>query len=145
MLPSSFTSLYNLQTLRCKSCEQLKEFPGDMKDLISLRHLISKGGKQCSQTPREVGKLASLQKLSAFFVGTDNGFGIEELKGLNFLGGKLEIHNLENVRDGIFAKEANLKDKPSIRRLEMHWNDKMLIMVVAVTMQCWKVYNPIKI
>ncbi|OVA10671.1 Leucine rich repeat 4 [Macleaya cordata] len=122
-LPDSFTSLYNLQTLRLKCCYNFEEFPKYMRKLVNLRYLTFSGTYTWAGSTlaiREVGKLSQLQKLTKFFVGKNKGFGIEELKGLNFLGGKLEIHNLENVRD---AMGANLKEKQYICCLKLYWSD----------------------
>ncbi|OVA05164.1 Leucine-rich repeat [Macleaya cordata] len=122
-LPDSVTCIYNLQTLRLRLCSQLKELPRDLRKLINLRHLvISKCRDGWTQMPSEVGKLSRLQTLKVFIVGKDNGYGIEELKGLNLLRGRLEIHNLENVRDGIDAKGATLMEKQNICHLKLNWN-----------------------
>ncbi|KAI3915561.1 hypothetical protein MKW92_043708 [Papaver armeniacum] len=70
-----------------------------------------------------VHKLVNLQYFPVFVVGKDSGFGVEELRDLNHLGGKLHIHNLENVTDRKAAEAGGLKEKRHILRLELHWND----------------------
>lgn len=46
-----------------------------------------------------------------------------ELKNLNNLKGKLEIHNLEKIRDKKVAKSASLFNKPNIQKLKLVWNE----------------------
>ncbi|XP_026457360.1 putative disease resistance protein RGA3 [Papaver somniferum] len=120
--PNSFTCLYNLQTLRLKYCDRLKDFPEGMGKLVSLRHLITSQDESVLM-PREVGKLSCLQTLSVFVVGKDNGFGVDELKDLNLLGGKLTVHSMENIKDAEDAKRANLKEKKNLQNLELLWNN----------------------
>ncbi|RZC81013.1 hypothetical protein C5167_043592 [Papaver somniferum] len=72
--------------------------------------------------PIDIRILNYLQYLPIFVVGTENGFGIQELRNLNILGGKLLIHNLENVSDGNDAEAGNLKEKKHILRMELHWS-----------------------
>ncbi|XP_026419920.1 putative disease resistance protein RGA4 [Papaver somniferum] len=118
--PSSFTKLYNLLTLRVKDCIRLTELPKDIRHLISLKYLIYSEGHQVTQMPRGLRKLSQLQELSTFVVGKGKGCGIEEMKDLNFLGGKHTISRLENVSNSI---GANLKEKKDIRYLALHWGD----------------------
>ncbi|KAI3835310.1 hypothetical protein MKW98_020426 [Papaver atlanticum] len=116
--PSSFTKLYNLHTLRVKDCIRLTELPKDIRHLINMKYLIFSDGHQVTQMPRGLRKLSQLQELSTFVVGKGKGCGIEELKDLNFLRGKLTVSRLENVRNSI---GANLKEKKDIRYLALHW------------------------
>ncbi|RZC89103.1 hypothetical protein C5167_030797 [Papaver somniferum] len=53
----------------------------------------------------------------------DNGFGVDELKDLNLLGGKLTVHSTENIKDAEDAKRANLKEKKNLQNLELLWNN----------------------
>ncbi|KAI3854979.1 hypothetical protein MKW92_049657, partial [Papaver armeniacum] len=97
IFPSSFSQLYNLQTLRLKGC-YLKQLPKDMRKLISLEYILfSNESKLIAEMPRDVSRLNKLKKLSVFIVGTGKGSGIEELKDLNLLGGKLIIENLGSL------------------------------------------------
>ncbi|XP_026385182.1 putative disease resistance protein RGA3 [Papaver somniferum] len=123
-LPNSITTLYHLQSLILKNCFELKDLPRGMKKLINLRHLIickSQANAWIPPMPREVRNLSCLRYLPVFVVGKDSGFRIEELRDLNLLAGKLQIHNLENVRDGNDAHGACLKDKQHIVRLDLYW------------------------
>ncbi|KAI3873360.1 hypothetical protein MKX03_003229, partial [Papaver bracteatum] len=96
--PSSFCQLYNLQTLRLKGCRYIKELPKDMRKLIGLEYFIfsEKGNNQLTQMPKKVSRFSKLKELSVFIVGIGKGYGIEELKHLNLLTGKLVIKNLGN-------------------------------------------------
>lgn len=119
-LPSSFTALYNLQTLNIKRCNYLKDFPKDMRKLTKLRYLLSGGYPML----KNAGLFTSLVCLPVFVVGnkSQQGFGIQELRDLNLLSGKLKICNLENISNGVDAEQGGLKEKQHILRLELHWS-----------------------
>ncbi|TYH81805.1 hypothetical protein ES332_D02G011300v1 [Gossypium tomentosum] len=91
VLPQSITKLYMLQTLRFMGCREIA-FPDGLRNLISLRHLIS------------------LQTLPMFFV-RDNELHLDALECLNELGGQLKICDLQSVRDTDEAGKANLRLK----------------------------------
>lgn len=128
-LPDSFSSLYNLQTLVLKNCFKLKDLPQGMSKLSSVRHLIickTRTNEWIPPMPSQLRNLSCLHYLPLFIVGNKkNGFGIEELRDLNLLGGKLQINNLENVIDGKDAEGGHLKEKQEILRLELHWMARM--------------------
>ncbi|GFQ04345.1 putative disease resistance protein rga3 [Phtheirospermum japonicum] len=94
-LPDSMGELYHLQTLR-EEMSNLEKLPDSLSCLISLRHLhISYCGEK--------------------------GCGISELGCLKNLKGKLEIRNLEQVRDINESKRADLLGKPGICELRLVW------------------------
>nr|POE80216.1 putative disease resistance rpp13-like protein 1 [Quercus suber]POE80218.1 putative disease resistance rpp13-like protein 1 [Quercus suber] len=70
-----------------------------------------------------MGKLRSLQNLSALCVGKEkhSGSSIKELGELPHLSGSLCISNLENVYQTRDAKEVNLKDKKGLSELKLKW------------------------
>ncbi|KAI3860383.1 hypothetical protein MKX03_032128, partial [Papaver bracteatum] len=118
-LPSSFTTLYNLQTLILKNCGMLNNLPEDMGKLTKLSHLITSNRRNICGCLRS---FTSLIYLPVFVVGNKNeGCGIEELRDLNLLSGKLRISHLENVSNGKDAKEGGIKEKQNILRLDLHW------------------------
>ncbi|XXG41137.1 hypothetical protein AAC387_Pa01g1671 [Persea americana] len=121
-LPKSTTRLYHLQTLILDECLFLEELPSDLSNLVNLRHLrlcVSPGSP--FSIPPRIGTLKGLQTLSYFNVGKENGRGINELKDLIHLRGYLCISELENVVNVEEAKEAQLKNKQKIDRLELQW------------------------
>ncbi|CAL8991937.1 unnamed protein product [Prunus brigantina] len=117
-LPNSIGKLYNLQTLRATYCD-LEEFPKDVQNLINLRHVYCD-----EETKFPAGVLGRLTLLRALPY-QDNwvkGTEIEELAALNRLKGKLNIYELEDVRNGDEARIAKLKDKKNVRGLTFSWS-----------------------
>ncbi|KAL3641599.1 hypothetical protein CASFOL_012414 [Castilleja foliolosa] len=118
-LSDSTGELYHLQTLRVGNYLSEK-LPDSLSCLISLRHLHI---PRNTVLPHEIGKLTSLQALPYFRVGGEKGCEISELGNLKDLKGKLEIDNLENVRDKIEAMSANLIQKSGICVLKLVWDE----------------------
>ncbi|GKV37113.1 hypothetical protein SLEP1_g45177 [Rubroshorea leprosula] len=118
-LPKSVSKLYNLQTLRFTGCNSLEKLPSGIENLVSLRHIYFDE----SYVPSSIGKLASLQTLPLFVVGTEKGRTIEELKSLNQLRGKLKICKLELVSSQSEAREARLEDKGELIKLQFVWSE----------------------
>jgi len=67
--------------------------------------------------PEHIGRLSSLEILTDFIVGKDQGEIIGELGGLVHLKGCLRISGLDNVASGAHASAANLSAKKHIDEL----------------------------
>ena len=132
VLPSSITRLVNLHTLKLDHCKKLKELPIDIEKLVSLKHLEIKSCFNLTHMPYGIGQLTSLQTLSLFVVSKDpigsskRCGGLAELNKLKDLRGKIEIKNLELVKDAISeTKAANLKEKQHLSDLSLSWNFRL--------------------
>ena len=120
-LPESICALYNLQTLILFMCGHLNELPSRIENLINL-HCLDIRWAGLKELPCHIGHLKCLQYLSDFIVGLKSGTRIEELKELSDLKGIFTISNLQNVKCGRDAMEANLKDKRYIDELVLKWD-----------------------
>jgi hypothetical protein len=120
-LPESISSLYNLQTLILKGCSRLIKLPEKIENLVNLRHLDITNVNSIKEMPVGIGELKSLQTLTNFVVGKDNGSKIGGLMNLKFLQGRLCISRLENVLDAEDARRANLNGKKNLDELAMKW------------------------
>ncbi|KAK4381345.1 putative disease resistance protein RGA3 [Sesamum angolense] len=119
--PESICQLYNLQTFRAFRCYKLQELPSQLRNLISLRHLVV-DWENNFKMPIEIGKLTCLRTLKFFNVGNENGRRIEELGYLKNLKGEIAIHKLEHVNGKEEAARACLTEKPNIHKLKLVWN-----------------------
>ncbi|XP_042485396.1 putative disease resistance protein RGA4 [Macadamia integrifolia] len=120
-LPESLSNLKHLQTLILHYCPYLQKLPAQLSTMSSLRHLDICGCGSLRQMPIGIGKLIHIQTLSMFIVGKKSGYCINELKGLN-LRGELQIRDLENVKNSVDAKEANLMEKRNLNWLTLSWS-----------------------
>ncbi|PWA47891.1 disease resistance protein RGA1 [Artemisia annua] len=120
VLPNSIIKLHLLQTLKMLWCSNFKKFPEGMRNLISLRHLEF---RENVISPKDVGQLTSLRTLSSFTVGREKGCQIGELGRLKHLGGKLYIHNLEEVGSKEEAILADLVGKKNVYQINFCWNE----------------------
>ncbi|MED6178901.1 hypothetical protein PIB30_111915, partial [Stylosanthes scabra] len=94
--------------------------PVSMQDLVNLRHLDTRG-TFLNEMPIGMSKLKSLQFLSNYVVGKDEGNKIRELGALANLQQSICIFNLENVVNSNEASEARMSDKDGIDLLELYW------------------------
>ncbi|KAL4614017.1 hypothetical protein ACB092_07G025000 [Castanea dentata] len=120
VLPVSTTCLLNLQTLKLDHCDDLCELPKGMKHMKSLMYLGIIGCHSLTRMPEGMGQLTCLQSLSFFIAGKKNGYQVSELKGLN-LRNNLTIKELDNVRNSMEAKNANLIGKQNLHSLRLFW------------------------
>ena len=91
-----------------------------MGELVNLRHLDISGTNLIEMPPR-IGKLKSLQTLSAFILGKNGDSGINELRKLRQLKGSLSVLKLENAVHYGDDLEANLNDKLQLNELLLKW------------------------
>ncbi|KAJ6948395.1 disease resistance RPP13-like protein 1 [Populus alba x Populus x berolinensis] len=123
-LPESVSTLINLQTLKLYGYRKLNKLPQGTGNLINLCHLDITDTDNLLEMPPWMGSFTGLQKLSQFIVGKKEGCGIEELKGLQNLEGRLSIMALHNVIDARHAGHANLRGKHNLDELELEWFTK---------------------
>ncbi|KAB2616757.1 disease resistance RPP13-like protein 1 [Pyrus ussuriensis x Pyrus communis] len=94
-LPTSITTLCNLQTLLLENCYNLKVLPVDMSNLITLRHLHISKIYLLEGMPPHLGRLTNLQSLPYFVVGKGSDqSGIREIGSANLIG-KERLDSLE--------------------------------------------------
>ncbi|KAM3741737.1 hypothetical protein ACB098_07G019500 [Castanea mollissima] len=120
VLPESTTCLLNLQTLKLDGCRSLCKLPKGMKYMKNLMYLGITSCSSLTRMPEGIGQLTCLQSLSCFIVGKEKGYQVSELKGLN-LRNRLTIKELDNVRNSVEAKNANLIGKQNLHSLSLVW------------------------
>ncbi|KAJ0478797.1 putative P-loop containing nucleoside triphosphate hydrolase, leucine-rich repeat domain superfamily [Helianthus annuus] len=120
-LPENVGNLYNLQTLIVSGCRGLTKLPKSFLNLKRLRHLDLRHSP-LEKLPLGIGELESLQTLTKIIIEGDDGFAINELKGLTNLHGEISIEGLHKVQRAKHAQEANLSLK-KITGLELQWVD----------------------
>ncbi|XP_021979842.1 putative disease resistance RPP13-like protein 1 [Helianthus annuus] len=122
VLPENIGNLYNLQTLIVFGCKSLTKLPESFSKLKKLRHFDIRDTPLLEKLPLGIGELESLQTLTNIIIEGDDGFAINELKGLTNLHGKVSIEGLHKVQSAKHAREANLSQK-KITGLELQWVD----------------------
>ncbi|XP_058107373.1 putative disease resistance RPP13-like protein 1 [Magnolia sinica] len=119
-LPEELIDCINLQSLIINYCRFLKRLPREMGKLISLRHLKFRG-TELKYLPKGIGRLTSLQTLTKFIVGGNDGCELGELKHLNLLRGRLDIYQLQKASSQEEAKQAELNEKMHLHTLSLHY------------------------
>ncbi|KAF5775832.1 putative P-loop containing nucleoside triphosphate hydrolase, leucine-rich repeat domain superfamily [Helianthus annuus] len=118
-LPENVGNLYNLQTLIVTKCRGLTKLPKSFLNLKRLRHFDIRD-TPLEKLPLGIGELGSLQTLTRIIIEGDDGFAINELKGLTNLHGKVSLEGLHKVQSAKHAREADLSLK-KITGLELQW------------------------
>ncbi|OWM88077.1 hypothetical protein CDL15_Pgr016650 [Punica granatum] len=123
-LPSSMSTLCNLEALILQYCGELVELPSWINKLINLRCVDIRGTPSLKKMPRGIGSLVKLEILPKFIVGGDDGPKLKELKDLQFLREELTIEGLCNVGEVGDAREAALNAKTGLTSLILRWEDE---------------------
>ncbi|GKV49368.1 hypothetical protein SLEP1_g56123 [Rubroshorea leprosula] len=123
-LPKFITKLYHLQTFRFIYCYKIERPLEGIWDLLNLRHICFNNEQLM---PAGIGRLTCLKTLQLFVVGQQKGHQIEELGCLNQLRRKVEIRNLDMVRDKEEAMGARLSEKDAIQELQLVFRKKETI------------------
>ncbi|XP_006660345.1 putative disease resistance protein RGA1 [Oryza brachyantha] len=121
ILSESICMLYSLQTLRLTQCENLEHLPEGMRFMSKLRHLYLDGCRSLKRMPPRIGMLKNLWTLTKFVVDREDGRGLEELKDLQHLCGRLELFNLNAVQSGLNGRESNLHLNQNVNELLLYW------------------------
>ncbi|PPS16213.1 hypothetical protein GOBAR_AA04361 [Gossypium barbadense] len=98
----------------------LDELPKDLERLINMLYLDIKG-TNLARMPEGMGKLKDLRMVTNFVLGYQTGSSINELGKLKHLRVRLSISGLKTVACAMDAKDANLKDKVDLKKLELRW------------------------
>ncbi|MED6146649.1 hypothetical protein PIB30_036439, partial [Stylosanthes scabra] len=122
ILPESICKLYNLQTLKLKSCYSLKILPNHMHDIVTLCHLDIQGAYELEEMQKKMSKLMHLNFLSNYIIGEQEDNGIRELGTMDNLHGSFCISKLENVKNSGEALEAKMGNKKHISTLNLLWS-----------------------
>ncbi|WVZ49613.1 hypothetical protein U9M48_000954 [Paspalum notatum var. saurae] len=110
ILPSTFSKLYQMQTLCFFLRGGTVSYPDGMANLIRLRH-GDLGGVP------NIGRMTSLQTMPYFSVKKEQGHELKQLEQLNKLRGSLMIFGLESVGSKDEALEADLASKNRVTDL----------------------------
>ncbi|CAD6255033.1 unnamed protein product [Miscanthus lutarioriparius] len=114
-LPSSITTLRNLECLDLHRCQELVDLPEGIGNMEKLQVLNLEGCKKLAGMPIGIGQLSRLQKLGLFVV------GISELANVSEIGEKLTIRGIGHVIEPNAAHLACLKQKTNLQRLDLQW------------------------
>ncbi|CAD6255046.1 unnamed protein product [Miscanthus lutarioriparius] len=114
-LPSSITTLRNLECLDLHRCQELVDLPEGIGNMEKLQVLNLEDCKKLAGMPIGIGQLSRLQKLGLFVV------GISELANVSEIGEKLTIRGIGHVIEPNAAHMACLKQKTNLQRLDLQW------------------------
>uniref|UniRef100_M8C6R9 Disease resistance protein RGA2 n=1 Tax=Aegilops tauschii TaxID=37682 RepID=M8C6R9_AEGTA len=125
-------SMFFYDTTEHETIVKVEKIIGFFDSKSSLRTLLAPSsihqdlkrlyvGRWLERMPRNIGQLNNLRTLTTFVVDTTDGCGIEELKDLQHLHNRLELHNLRDIKSVKHAKEANLQQKQYLSELLFSW------------------------
>ncbi|OQU83092.1 hypothetical protein SORBI_3005G076200 [Sorghum bicolor] len=125
-LPNWVTLNHNLESIDLSWCMELVDLPKDIVKLRRLEVLCLIGCHKLCCLPSGFGKLTCLRKLGLFVVGAGvDDARILELGNLKMISGRLEITNLQYLRNPSDAKNACLKQK-NIEFLMLNWSQNQM-------------------
>ncbi|GLT24979.1 hypothetical protein SLA2020_001380 [Shorea laevis] len=122
-LPNSVRSLVYLQTMILYGCNEIKELPAGIVDLVDLHYLDIRGTSSLQKMPPQMSNLKNLLMLPKFIVGESGGLRLKELSNLKDLRGELLIKDLHNVSDIQDASMANLFKIEGLEELTLAWTN----------------------
>ncbi|XP_062202657.1 disease resistance protein RGA2-like [Phragmites australis] len=122
-LPSSITTLENLECLDLCYCYKLVELPECFGNLKKLEVLNLEGCRSLRAMPVGIGQLPRLQTSMSLFVAGEGekSARISELGNAAWISGNLTIRGVENVTDPDDAQQACLKQKTNLQCLDLEW------------------------
>ncbi|WVZ88186.1 hypothetical protein U9M48_034733 [Paspalum notatum var. saurae] len=122
-LPSSITTLVNLECLDLQWCFNLVELHEGIGGLMKLQVLNLENCGRVRTMPVSIGQLSGLRSLDLFVVGEGEEYaGISKLGNMNRITGNLTIRGIDCVRDPSEAQQACLQQKTNLQRLMLVWN-----------------------
>jgi hypothetical protein len=120
-LPAAFTKLYHMQVVDFGVCKKMAFSSGeDMMNLVNLRSVLSWADLDFPN----IGRLICLNMLPFFTIRKEKGYESHQLKHLNKLQDKLQIHGLQNIKSKGEALEVNLAAKEKLTELVLVWDDE---------------------
>jgi Leucine-rich repeat (LRR) protein len=121
-MPQCITLLSHLEYVDLENCCFLEELPEGIRNLKELQVLNLQGCQKLCGLPAGFGQLTRLRKLGLFVVGDKTEHArISELGNLDKLSGKLQIKNINYVKDPDDAEKVHLSKKIGIRKLSLDW------------------------
>lgn len=121
-LPSTVTTLRNLEYLDLHNCSEVVELPEGIGNLDNLQVLNISACEKLGPMPIGIGHLSRLQKLSLFVVGQDEKSApLSELEKVGRNSDHLTIRGIARVMDPDDAHMACLKEKKNLHFLKLDW------------------------
>ncbi|XP_066340938.1 putative disease resistance protein RGA4 isoform X1 [Miscanthus floridulus] len=120
-LPSSITTLENLECLDLYSCSELVELPEGIGNLKKLVVLDLRECEMLRAIPKWIAQLTRLETLGLFVIGEDNENDAQtsELENINKIRGELTIHGIGHCIDPDVAHKEWLKQKTNLQSLTL--------------------------
>jgi Leucine-rich repeat (LRR) protein len=121
MLPSSITTLENLECLDLQYCSRLAELPAGIGNLKKLVVLNLKECEKLRAIPKGIAQLTRLETLGLFVMGEDNEnyAQISDLENINKISGELTICGIAHGTDPDVEHKEWLKQKTNLQNLRL--------------------------